>query len=397
MKKLILWVLVVMGMCQLKANMPEEVFNSYPTVYAIGNEYQIIVSVKKSTLMGVEVNGKKYYDASNGILRSESPTHILRVPMAELDKAKKYTIFYREIEGERLPYFNKTTDVKKLSFNFRPVQGDNIKIYSIADAHNRVGNPVAAGEFWGKDLDLLILNGDIPDDGRKIENFVTIHKIAGLITKGEIPVIYSRGNHDMRGKYAEKLSEHSPTQNGNSYFTFRVGSLWGIVLDCGEDKPDTNVEYGNTIVCHEFRLRQTEFLKQVIANSENEYNQDGVKYKIVVSHVPFAERNNPPFNIEEDIYREWCKLLREEVKPHLMICGHKHKQYLTLEKSEKDYLGQPCPVVVGSQPLTKKVDGRYYDDGYRGTAIELTPNVIDVLFTDHKKQVVKQYSIDHTK
>ncbi len=382
MKKLIIWVMLVMSMCQISANMPTEVFNSYPTVYAIGNEYQIIVSVKKSTLMWVEINGRNYYDDSNGILRSESPTHILKVPMAELDKAKKYTICYREIVGERLPYFNKTTELKKISFNFRPVQGDNIKIYSIADAHNRVETPVAAGKFWGDDLDLLILNGDIPDDGRKIEHFVTIHQIAGNITKGEIPVIYSRGNHDMRGKFAEKLSEHSPTQNGNSYFTFRVGALWGIVLDCGEDKPDDHVEYGNTIACHAFRLRQTEFLKQVIANAENEYKQNGVKYKLVVSHVPFSQVPNPPFNIEQDIYREWCKLLRDEVKPHLMISGHTHRQYVILEKSENDHLGQPCPVVVGSHPS---------NDFYRGTAMEFAPTSVEVLFTDDKKTVLEKY------
>ena len=80
----------------------------------------------------------------------------------------------------------------------------------------------------------------------------------------------------MRGIYAENIQDHTPTDNGNSYFSVRVGSLWALVLDCGEDKPDTNAEYGHTICCANFRARQTKYIENIIKNADSEYNAEGV-------------------------------------------------------------------------------------------------------------------------
>ncbi|MBO5269618.1 MAG: serine/threonine protein phosphatase, partial [Clostridia bacterium] len=79
------------------------------------------------------------------------------------------------------------------------------------------------------------------------------HRIAAGVTKGRIPVVFARGNHDTRGKYAERLANHTPTDNGRSYYSVRLGKLWMLVLDCGEDKNDDHAEYGHTMCCHAFR------------------------------------------------------------------------------------------------------------------------------------------------
>ncbi len=385
MKKIqLLFVLLfgVSGALVAAPALPQETFATYPVVYAVGDEYQILVPVNKETLMWCEVNGKEYFDDSCGILRSETTTHRMTVPMKELDAARHYTIRYREVE-ERLPYFSKTGEVRELGFDFRPVSGDTVHIYHIADAHNRVEAPVAAAGYLAGELDLLILNGDTPEDGGDIRNFATIHAIAGQITKGEIPAVFSRGNHDMRGVHAEKLAEHTPTSNGNSYFTFRVGPVWGIVLDCGEDKADTSPEYGNTIACHAFRQRETEFLKRVIADADREYLAPGVQYRLVISHVPFSEVAPAPFDIEQDIYAEWCRLLREQVRPQLMLSGHMHDLYVTRPGEARDHLGQPCPVVVGSLPGKDMAH-------YTGTAVTLAPKAIDIRFTDQDRHITAQ-------
>ncbi len=367
------------------AELPETIFSTYPVVYAVGDEYQILVPVKQETLMWCEVNGNEYYDESCGILRSATTTHRMTVPMKDLDDAGHYTICYREVE-ERLPYFSKTSEVNKLEFSFRPVRGDDIRIFHIADAHNRIDAPVAAAGYFGADLDLLILNGDIPEDSGDIQNFTTIHAIAGNISKGEIPVVFSRGNHDLRGIYAEKLAEHTPTLNGNSYFTFRLGPVWGIVLDCGEDKPDDHPEYGNTMACHAFRQRETAFLKQVIADAGNEYAAPGVEYRLVVSHVPFSQVLKPPFDIEQELYREWCRLLAENVHPQLMLSGHIHDLYITHVGDELDHLGQPCPVVVGSLPGKDRSQ-------FTGAAVALTPGRAEVRFVNQDRQVVGEEAL----
>ncbi len=94
------------------------------------------------------------------------------------------------------------------------------------------------------------------------------------------------------------------------------------MLDCGEDKPDSSDAYGNTICCHAFRERETEFLEKLAETAEGEYNAEDVLYKAIIVHMPFAKKNRPPFDIEEDTYTYWAKLLREKIKPDIMICGH---------------------------------------------------------------------------
>ena len=326
--------------------------------------------------MWVRVGDRCFYDDSNGILRSACTIHRITVPMALLDQARAYTVCYRTVL-ERKPYFSKLSDVMEYTSAFRPVKTEGaIRIYHIADAHNRVEEPVAAGRYFGDSLDLLILNGDIPNHSGRIEYFTAIHEIASRITEGEIPVIFSRGNHDTRGIFAEKLEEHVPTDCGRSYYTFRLGRLWGMVLDCGEDKPDDHAEYGHTVCCEAFRQRQTEFIRDVIAHAASEYEAAGVENRLVICHTPFTYTPAPPFDIELETFTEWSRLLRQHVKPQLMLCGHVHRCYVTPVGGELDHKGQPCPVVVASEP---RKDGRFF-----GGAIELWTDHGTVTFTDQE-------------
>lgn len=354
------------------------IFLTTPIVYAIHENYQIIVPVLRQCVMWVQVGSRCFYDDSNGILRSASLTHRMTVPMELLDREKGYTVCYREIY-ERKPYFSKSGEIERFSSSFRPIEHEPIHIYHIADAHNEVEAPVAAGKYFGDALDLLVLNGDIPNHSGKIEYFNTIHQIASELTNGEIPVVFSRGNHDTRGIYAENIEEHTPTNNGKSYFSFRLGSLWGLVLDCGEDKSDSHPEYGHTVCCEDFRRRETEFIRTVIQNAEQEYAAQGVRNRIVIVHTPFGERHEPPFDIEEETYAEWTQLLREYVKPQLMLCGHVHKCYVTNPGDERDFLGQTWPVVVASE--------RGGDKPFVGGALILREDGCEVRFTDSNRFV----------
>lgn len=318
-----------------------------PAVFAVNKEYQIMVPVEKPSLMWVQVGDRKFYDAANGIMRSIAEVHRISVPMDILDEAGGYTVCEKEII-ERKPYFTETKETSYYKFSFRPVKKtSNIRAYHIADAHNNVKGPVAAAETFGN-IDFLIMNGDIPDHSGSIRNFNTVYEIAAAVTKGEIPIVFARGNHDLRGFFAEKFAEYTPSDRLNTYYTFTLGAIWGIILDCGEDKGDDHPEYGGTVACHDFRKNQIDFIKDVIKNKENEYEQDGVKYKLVISHNPFTYLQKPPFDIEREVYSKWAELLKENIKPDLMISGHIHKFYVKQPGDDMDHLGQPCPLVVGS-------------------------------------------------
>ena len=243
------------------------------------------------------------------------------------------------------------------------------------------------------DIDFLVLNGDLPNHSGDIANFATIHKIAAEITDGEIPVVFSRGNHDMRGIYAEKIAEHTPTDHGNAYFTFRLGDFWGMALDCGEDKLDDHPEYAYTVCCADFRRRQTDFIADVIRRASEEYAAEGVTKRVVISHVPFTQHFRAPFNIEEDTYEKWTKMICESVQPQTMLFGHIHVVYVTREGDARDAYGQTCPVVVGASPksffdpaLEPPVD----EDIYVGSGFDWNENGCTVTFCGSNGQVLRE-------
>ncbi len=317
-----------------------------PAVFAVGKSYQIMVPVTGHSLFRVRVGDRYFYDEQNGIMCSLRSVHRVSVPMELLDREKKYTVCEREII-ERLPYFPTTKDETFAEFDFCPLPDKNIRIYHLADTHNMTDEPCAAAELFGN-IDLLIMNGDIPDHSGEISNFDCIYDIAQRITHGRIPIIFARGNHDMRGYHAEQIADYTPNHNGNTYYTVRVGKVWAIVLDCGEDKIDSNPEYGYTVACRPFRERQTDFIKDIIDNREKEYCGGGVEYKLVICHNPFAHQINEKYGIEADIYSEWARLIKENISPNLMISGHLHELAIGEVGGRFDDLGQPCTLIIGS-------------------------------------------------
>lgn len=362
-----------------------EIFEAYPTVYAVRERYVVIVPVNAETVMWVRVGSEEYFDDSNGILRSSRLTHKMELPMAVLDEAGSYTVVWRRV-NERKPYYSDLAPEESYTSDFKPVRGDTVRMYQLVDAHNRVAGPIAAGSFFGDGLDALILNGDIPNHSGDIKYFSGIHSIASGITGGRVPVVFSRGNHDMRGNCAEYLADYTPTDNGVSYYPVRLGCVWMLVLDCAEDKRDDSSEYGGTIACHGFRMRESAFIESLAADAKTEYSAPGVTHRLVTVHNPFTETIEAPFDIEQDTYRHWADVLRETVKPELIICGHMHECYLTMPGDARDCKGQPCPVVVASK-LSK--DENYFV----GAAITLSPDGINIKFTDNAHAVLEEYDL----
>ena len=362
-----------------------------PAVFIVSNTYQIMLPVEYEATMWVKVGDKNYYDQSNGILRSRNYVHRVSVPKEELDSQKCYTVYLRRIT-DRKPYFTETAEVEEVTYEFHPVQGDAVRAYHISDAHGSMEEPVQAAKLYGN-IDFLILNGDILDFYDEEKSIIVIYKIISEITHGTIPVVFSRGNHDMRGKYAEKLAEYTPCENGNSYYTFRLGSIWGMVMDCGEDKPDERVEYGHTICCHEFRKEQTEFFRQVIENADKEYESEGITHKLILVHKPFTkQREEGIFRIEEELFESWTKMLREHIKPDVMLCGHLHEFDIFECGSEADSYGQPCPVVIGSEIRWPDEETVYFG----GTGLQFEKNKVKVTYTSSTGENEERVCIDFT-
>ena len=87
---------------------------AYPTVFAVGNNYNIFVPFGAEVIMWVKVGDKVYYDDCNGILRSNTNMHKVELPMRVLDAAGEYTVVYKKMI-ERKPYFPTSEEERELT------------------------------------------------------------------------------------------------------------------------------------------------------------------------------------------------------------------------------------------------------------------------------------------
>lgn len=349
-----------------------------PAVFAVRDNYQIMVMARTELLFWVTVDGEDYYDHSNGIIRSSAKMHRVNVPMEALNKAGEYTVSYRRII-DRKPYFPTTEDTVSQTFEFRGIRKSGpIRMYHLSDTHGRFTHAANAASYFGDDLDVLILNGDVIDHSGNIKNFDLIYKLCEAVTGGARPVICTRGNHDTRGFYAENIADYTPTDNGRSYYPVNFGRVWCMVLDSGEDKPDTHAEYGGTIACHQFRLEEKRDIEKIVKNADEEYNADGVEFRLAIMHSAFADA------IEFELYPEMLGILRNDIKTQLMIAGHNHDTAIYRDGEMPYRNGQACPVVFGSRLVY--TDGKRTD--FVGTAFTFENGEVKIEFTDSQKNVV---------
>ena len=350
-----------------------------PSVCTIGSDYEIILYGVANGIFSVKIGNAVYYEENSGVLASEKCFAKIRVPQDILDTVRFYTVRFRKTV-DRKAYFSEMADEESVDFSFKPItKTENINIYHVADVHYCFDAGVNAATYFGDDLDLLVVNGDIGEVETE-QNYFEVCKFVGDISHGNVPVIFVRGNHDTRGKLAERFTDYFPANGKNTFFDFKVGSLYGIALDCGEDKVDTNVEYNGVNAFEAFRQRESAYLRSLD-------KKDGLTFAI--SHIcpsQAASKKDSVFDIEHDTYTAWNKEL-ERLGVKFMLCGHIHKCYILQKNDEQSILPNAYAVIVGSalDHQTKE---------FIGAALTLSADKLTVKFTNDKKQVLSTQIID---
>ncbi len=353
-----------------------------PTVFVIGEKYEILINVKSAGIIFVRVKGVCYYEETSGVLSSEKRYVKIRVPQVVLDKAKEYEIVYKETV-ERKAYYSKFEQEKLARFSFKPLtKRENINLYHIADVHYHFEWAGNVADYFQDNTDLFIINGDIGEVETE-ENYFEVCQFVGDISKGEIPVLFTRGNHDTRGKLAERYADYFPCENKDTFYSFSLGVLRGVVLDCGEDKPDENSEYGGVNVFSTYRQKERKFL--------DDLSIDDGEFTFAVSHicpVMCTDEKNSVFDIERECYSAWNRSL-ERLGIELMLCGHVHETYILHENDERGILPHKYPVIFGA--------GLSEEKGITGTAITLKEKEIEICFTDKNCKVIERHILSRNK
>lgn len=128
------------------------------------------------------------------------------------------------------------------------------------------------------------------------------------------PLIYARGNHEMRGPFARQLFDYVPTPEGRFYYARDAGPVHLIVLDTGEDKPDDTNVYAELNLTAPYRARELAWLKE------------HVKTEPRVAEAPFRvmAMHQPRWGWLVDGPDEWIETVNR-AGVDLIIAGHRHR------------------------------------------------------------------------
>lgn len=250
------------------------------------------------------------------------------------------------------PYAIKTMDKSAKECRFSMVN----------DIHGRDSMLIALTKNIKKDRpDFMVFNGDMVDFmGSQKDLEDKFLKRSSELFATDIPLVYVRGNHETRGPGFSEYLNLFPTNTGTACFTFRQGPLAVIVLDSGEDKPDSDLEYGGTAAYDAYREQLASWLKQAIQSEDIRT----APVKIALLHVPF-EKGKGWYGSNE-LKRLFVPILNE-AGVDLMLSGHTHN-YGIREKGTCD--GNEFPILVNDNDTRMDVVA---------TEKEISVKVIDAL------------------
>ncbi len=287
---------------------------------------------------------EKFFDSPLG---KKQITKLHRITVDSLSPATEYNfrVFSREVlkrgDNNQTFYGNVASTavykVEPLKFKTLDTSKKEVKFSVVNDIHADFKRLESLLKHSPKDSDFLVLNGDMVSQ-MESEDQIMKGFVDTLVdfTKSSMPLFYARGNHESRGNFSEEFINYFPTPTGKPYYTFRHGKVFFIVLDGGEDKPDSDIEYFGTANFDKYRSDQAKWLQSVV-NSQ-EYKSAPVR--IVITHIPPAWGS---WHGSVDFKKKFATILNG-ADVDVILSGHLHKHEFYPASSS----GFEAPNVVNS-------------------------------------------------
>lgn len=275
--------------------------------------------------------------------------HNVRISGLKPGTAYEYKISQQVLENaDHTNYWNFGTSASvKKAFKFKTLshKADSCRFSMLNDIHFNDKLSVELTEDIS-DIDFLLLNGDICSNARSLDTLIkhTFSPLKNVVSS--YPVVFARGNHEGRGEDWHRVPYAFPTPTGEFYYSFRQGPVAFLVLDAGEDKPDTDVEYAGTAAYDEYRAAELEWLKEAVKMPEFK----SAPVKICVIHIPTIAGDSCWYTqswISEHFMPVLCRAGID-----LMLSGHHHKFAYYPEHS----FGNTYPIYVNA--MDERLDVR---------------------------------------
>ena len=266
---------------------------------------------------------RKAYASQDGLCCVDT---LHRVTVTGLEKNTTY--FYRVLSQEvkeLLPYRPVlgnivSTDIWKKPLTFTTLDGrqETLSMVMINDIHGKNDLQKKLLEMAPpQNVDMVVFCGDMCNYINKQSDIFTgfLDTSVGLFASNK-PFVYVRGNHETRGAYARNFFRYLAGPEGKFYYAFTYGPIRFVVLDSGEDKPDTDVEYSGLVDFDNYILEQKEWLARELESPEFR----AASFRVVLSHIPFGKGG---WYGSERLRKQLLPLL-EGARIDLMLSGHNH-------------------------------------------------------------------------
>lgn len=252
------------------------------------------------------------------------------------------TYYYRVCSREITLYeaykkeFGETAYSDIYSFTI-PADSGDFKAVIFNDLHKK--NDVLdrlAEQIKEIDYDFVVFNGDCIDDPKNEKQAVYyLSYLNEKVGAEQKPVFYLRGNHEIRNAYSIQLRDLFDYVGDKTYGSFTWKDIRFVILDCGEDKPDTTWVYYNLNNFEQLRKDQVGFLEEELTSSAYK----SASKRVLIHHIPtygMSEKSYVP------CLALWGGLLS---KAPFDIClnGHTHRYAY----HPKGTVGNNYPVVIG--------------------------------------------------
>lgn len=301
----------------------------------------------------------RYYDLSGCGVKPLNKIHKVRIDGLQPGTGYRYRIMMKPVDR----YYSQLDITYGREYGAPVYQADppvartldedyrSVKFSVVNDIHARdsVLRRLYSDRKKIQEYDFVLFNGDMTSDISEESKIVRHYlKPASDIFAAATPLYMVRGNHEFRGRDAIKLLDYFDFPDRKPYYTFKYGKFFFIVLDSGEDKPDSDIEYQEILCTDPYLKMEAEWLRKVVASEDFK----NAERRIVFSHIPPALNS---WHGELNLSNLFIPTLNE-AGIDVMFSGHTHEY--SYDKVGTSDAGFPVVVNDNCERMDVEVDAK---------------------------------------
>lgn len=251
-----------------------------------------------------------------------------KVKAKEVIKFEPYSIEYGlEISSE------------EFEFNFLNEDQTDVSCVIYNDVHENTDTYGDMLHYVDEQFDFAVCNGDsfhyVTDEDNLTDKM--LNTVVPLFASQKM-LVMNRGNHETRGSFARHFKRYFDYKDNKFYQAFKLGPIYWVFLDGGEDKPDSHEVYAGTVDYDHYRKEQAQWLDKLVKSKEFQRSP----FRIVINHIPAFHSDDWHGTLHN---REVFHPILEHAYISAVISGHTHRYGFYDRSDEHNY-----PIFIGGGP-----------------------------------------------